>query len=161
MASRTDFGREVIAQQWAATEFATLGRLWSAGVPVPYPVQLAGSELLLEFIGDATGLAAPRLAEVAAVDDELEALWRRCVDAVVAMGAAGYTHGDLSPFNVLVDGGRVVLIDLPQVVDIVVNPQGIEYLDRDCRNLCAWFDRRGVPSADPEALVALVLDARG
>jgi RIO kinase 1 len=60
---------------------------------------------------------------------------------------------------VLVDGGRVVLIDLPQVVDIVVNPQGLEYLARDCRNLCAWFARRGV-EADPERLAEMVLDAR-
>jgi RIO kinase 1 len=159
MANRTEFGRRIIAEQWAATEFDTLGRLWTAGVAVPYPVQLDGNELLLEFIGDAAGLAAPRLAEVAAGGEDLTALWNQCVDAVVAMGAAGYTHGDLSAYNVLVDDGRVVLIDLPQVVDIVVNPQGHEYVARDCRNLCAWFTRRGL-EADPEWLTAWILDAR-
>jgi RIO kinase 1 len=158
MATRTDFGRSLIAAQWAGTEFTTLGRLWSAGVPVPYPVQLAGTELLLEFIGDDTGQAAPRLAEVRATAAAVEDLWSQCVAAVVAMGATGYTHGDLSPYNVLVHDGRAVLIDLPQVVDIVVNPQGLEYLSRDCRNLCAWFTRRGV-DADPERLAAMVLAA--
>ena len=68
MATRTDFGRQVIAQQWAATEFDTLGRLWSMGVAVPYPVQLADRELLLEFIGSADGTPAPRLAEAALTD---------------------------------------------------------------------------------------------
>ena len=126
MATRTDFGRQVIAQQWAATEFDTLGRLWSMGVAVPYPVQLADRELLLEFIGSADGTPAPRLAEAALTDDELAAMWEQCVDAVLALGALGYTHGDLSPYNILVDDGRVVLIDLPQVVDLVVNPQGLE-----------------------------------
>ena len=78
-------------------------------------------------------------------------MWEQCVDAVLALGAAGYTHGDLSPYNILVDDGRVVLIDLPQVVDLVVNPQGLEYLARDCRNLCTWFARRRSPPSSPSS----------
>ena len=53
MARRTEFGRDLLAGQWAAAEFAALARLWADGVAVPYPVQLAGTELLLEFVGDA------------------------------------------------------------------------------------------------------------
>ena len=160
MATRTDFGRQVIAQQWAATEFDTLGRLWSMGIAVPYPVQLADREVLLEFIGSPDGTPAPRLAEAALTDDELAAMWEQCVDAVLALGALGYTHGDLSPYNILVDDGRVVLIDLPQVVDLVVNPQGLDYLARDCTNLCTWFARRRVVTVEPERLATWVLDAR-
>ena len=63
MASRSTFGRQAIAGQWAAAEFSALARLYAAGVPVPYPVQLLGTELLLEFIGSPDGIAAPRLAE--------------------------------------------------------------------------------------------------
>jgi RIO kinase 1 len=159
MANRTGIGRSLIAQQWAATEFATLGRLWSAGIPVPYPVQLAGTEVLLELIG--TGDApAPRLAEADLDRDELEVLWAHCVDVLCRVGALGFTHGDLSAYNVLVDDGRLVLIDLPQVVDIVINPQGHEFLARDCRNIATWFARRGVAAADAAELEALVLDAR-
>ena len=77
-----------------------------------------------------------------------------------AVGAAGFTHGDLSPYNVLVDDGRIVLIDLPQVVDIVINPQGREFLARDCRNIAAWFARRRVATVEPERLATWVLDAR-
>ncbi len=51
MATRTGFGRELIAGQWAAAEFAVLSRLWRAGAAVPYPVQLDGTELAMEFIG--------------------------------------------------------------------------------------------------------------
>ena len=51
MATRTAFGRELIAGQWAVAEFAVLSRLWSAGAAVPYPVQLLGTELMMEFIG--------------------------------------------------------------------------------------------------------------
>ena len=87
MANRTGIGRALIAQQWAATEFETLGRLWSAGVPVPYPVQLAGSELLLELIGR-DGTPAPRLAEVDLDPDELDA----AVGAVRRRAVRGRCH---------------------------------------------------------------------
>ncbi|HZX56877.1 MAG TPA: RIO1 family regulatory kinase/ATPase, partial [Ilumatobacteraceae bacterium] len=63
--TRTAFGRELIAGQWAAAEFAVLSRLWQAGAAVPYPVQLLGTELMMEFIGDDDGgVAAPRLAQL-------------------------------------------------------------------------------------------------
>lgn len=159
MGNRTGFGRELIAGQWAAAEFSILSRLWSAGAPVPYPVQLRGTELLLEFIGDVpTRTAAPRLAETPRNREAVEDLWRQCVAAVLTLGAAGYTHGDLSPYNVLVHDGRVVLIDLPQVVDLFGNPQGLEFLARDCRNICSWFTSRGV-DADAEQLTRDVIDA--
>jgi RIO kinase 1 len=35
MATRTEFGRELIAGQWAAAEFDVLSRLWSLGAAVP------------------------------------------------------------------------------------------------------------------------------
>lgn len=58
MAGRTAFGRQMIAGQWAAAEFDALARLWEIGaghdrIAVPYPVQLRGTELMLEFVGDA------------------------------------------------------------------------------------------------------------
>ena len=64
----------------------------------------------------------------------------------------GIAHGDLSPYNLLVDGERLVLIDVPQIVDLVANPQGPAYLERDCRNVCTWFAARGLVSAEFDLL---------
>ena len=149
MATRTEFGRDLIAGQWAMAEFAALSRLWElgrreGGVRVPYPVQLLGTELLLEFVGDASGEAAPRLAQVRPDAGELSALWEQAVDALTALARAGLAHGDLSPYNVLVHRGGLVLIDLPQVVDVVANPQGPAFLSRDLANLASWFRARGL-----------------
>jgi RIO kinase 1 len=152
MTRRTDFGRELLAGQWADAEFAALSALWQAGAPVPYPVQLLGTELMLEFIGDPDGTAAPRLAQCRPDRAELADLFEQCVAAMRALARAGYAHGDLSAYNLLVHEGRLVMIDLPQVVDLVVNPQGPEYLRRDCENICAWFARRGVDPAEFEFL---------
>ncbi|HEY5878705.1 MAG TPA: RIO1 family regulatory kinase/ATPase [Nakamurella sp.] len=152
MAARTGFGRELLAGKWATAEFGALCALWVAGARVPYPVQLIGSELMMEFIGDPDGTAAPRLAAVEATTAEFTDLWHDLVDTLEIIAELGLTHGDLSPYNVLVDDTRCVVIDLPQVVDLVANPSGADFLDRDCRNIAGFFARRGVLAADADAL---------
>jgi RIO kinase 1 len=163
MQHRTDFGRNLIAQQWARAEFAALSGLWTAGAPVPYPVQRIGTELLMEFVGDADGAAAPRLVQLRPDPRELAELWRQLVDAMVILARGGYTHGDLSAYNLLVHGGELVMIDLPQLVDIVANPQGRAFLQRDVGAVSKWFVSRGLPDdvADPEVLVELLLNEAG
>jgi RIO kinase 1 len=155
MKTRTAFGRDLLAGQWAWAEFAALRTLWTAGVAVPYPVQIVGTEVLLEFVGDADGVAAPRLAELPDRGGALDPLWDQLVELLVLLARNGLAHGDLSAYNLLVHHGRLVMIDLPQVVDVVANPQGGAFLDRDARNVATWFDRHGRP-ADPAALVALL-----
>ena len=71
----------------------------------------------------------------------------------------GWTHGDLSPYNVLLDGERLVVIDWPQVVDVIGNPSGFEFLERDATTMVAWFRRKGL-DVDPGELVGdLVAEA--
>jgi RIO kinase 1 len=145
MARRTAFGRDLLAGQWAAAEFAALCRLWHLDAPVPYPVQLDGTELLLEYLDEPDGQAAPRLAQLRPRPAQLRMLWDQLIDALVILTGEGLAHGDLSPFNLLVHRGRLVLIDLPQVVDIVANPQGPAFLARDVRIVTDWFTARGLP----------------
>ncbi|MFG2037187.1 serine protein kinase RIO [Dactylosporangium sp. NPDC048998] len=160
MAGRTAFGREAIAGQWAAAEFAALARLWQLGVAVPYPVQLLGTELMLEFVGAPDGTAAPRLAQTRPDLDGLESLWWQLVDALRILARAGLAHGDLSPYNLLVDGERLVLIDLPQIVDVVINPNGTDFLARDVTNVARWFTGKGL-RIDPEPLIVELLHDAG
>jgi RIO kinase 1 len=150
MASRSTFGRQAIAGQWAGAEFSALTRLHAAGVPVPYPVQILDTELLLEFIGSADGIAAPRLAETRPGPAELAALWDQLVRALIALARDGLAHGDLSAYNLLVHDGRLVMIDLPQVVDVIANPRGAYFLTRDAQNVGRWFTARGLTGVRPE-----------
>ncbi|OLB80144.1 MAG: RIO-like kinase [Actinobacteria bacterium 13_2_20CM_2_71_6] len=166
MAKRTGFGREMIAGQWAAAEFAALYRLWEVGVQlgvrvVPYPVQILGTELLLEFLGTADGEAAPRLAQLRPDGAELTDLWHQAVEALVVLARCGLAHGDLSPYNILVDDGRLVLIDLPQVVDVVSNPHGARIVNRDVRNVATWFAARGLAGIDADELTRELLREAG
>jgi RIO kinase 1 len=163
MQRRSDFGRNLIAQQWAVAEFAALRQLWAIGAPVPYPVQRIGTELLMEFVGDEEGNAAPRLVQLRPDRDQLADLWHQLIEAMVTLARRGHTHGDLSAYNLLVHDGELLLIDLPQVVDIVSNPRGHEFLQRDVRTVCTWFAARGLPVdvADPEPVTALLLREAG
>ncbi|MGW4464256.1 serine protein kinase RIO [Micromonospora sp. NPDC004704] len=169
MEGRTAFGRQVIAGQWAAAEFGALVRLWEVSqelgsIAVPYPVQLLGTELMLEFVGDAEeGQAAPRLAQTRPEPAELRSLWDQLLDALMVLARAGLAHGDLSAYNLLVHDGRLVLIDLPQVVDVVANPQGRDFLARDVRVVSNWFGSRGLPGdlIDPVGLTARLLGEAG
>ncbi|HEX4722285.1 MAG TPA: RIO1 family regulatory kinase/ATPase [Pseudonocardiaceae bacterium] len=163
MANRTAFGRSLIAEQWAAAEFGALCRLWTFGVPVPYPVQWEGTELLMEFVGEQDGTAAPRLAQLRPDADELRHLWQEMLATMAALARDGLAHGDLSAYNVLVHRGSLVLIDLPQVVDIVANPAGPEFLARDVRNITGWFVGRGLAAdvADPAHVIEMLVAEAG
>ncbi len=158
MARRTAFGRDLLSGQWAAAEFTALCRLWHLGVPVPYPVQLQDTELLLEYLDEEDGQAAPRLAQLRPQPATLRALWDQLIDALVVLTDEGLAHGDLSPFNLLVHRGRLVLIDLPQVVDIVTNPQGPAFLARDLRIVTDWFTAHGLLRQAAKAGAARVVD---
>ncbi|HEU5126844.1 MAG TPA: RIO1 family regulatory kinase/ATPase [Glycomyces sp.] len=144
LAKRTKFGLEQAAGRWAAAEFEALTRLWETGVAVPYPVQILGTEVVMEFIG-ADRTAAPRLAEVKPDEAELESLWEQAGENLRLMTEQGFAHGDLSPYNTVVHDGRLVVLDLPQVVDIYANPLGRDFLARDVENLGSWFTARGLP----------------
>ena len=166
MANRSSFGKQMIAGQWAEAEFVALSRLWEIGqasglVRVPYPVQLIGTELMMEFIGDwDTREAAPRLAQVRTDPDGLADLWQQMTDALSVLARAQVAHGDLSPYNTLVHDGALVLIDLPQIVDVVANPQGADFIARDVRNVAGWFTQRGL-RADADGLLDRLLHEAG
>jgi RIO kinase 1 len=61
MARTSSHGRAIEAGLWAQAEWSSLMRLYAAGVPVPYPVQLDGGEICMELICDSGAGAAPRL----------------------------------------------------------------------------------------------------
>ena len=68
----------------------------------------------------------------------------------MALARDGLAHGDLSAYNVLVHDGRPVMIDLPQVVDLIANPRGDWFLTRDAENIGRWFAARGLAGVNPE-----------
>ncbi|SEE98467.1 RIO kinase 1 [Arthrobacter alpinus] len=155
------YGREVEASRWANAEWTYLRMAHENGIPVPYPVQICGTEIMMEFIEDPLnpGVAAPRLQSTHPSPEVLQSYWEQLVEAMSAFARMGFAHGDLSPYNVLAAGDRLVIIDLPQLVDLAGNLQGAELLARDCKNMCTWFTSRGLVVDDGDLLGELLAAA--
>ena len=149
-------GKAVAAGRWANAEWESLKRCWEVGLPVPYPVQIDGTEILMEWISY-DGETAPRLARTRPAPELLTAWFEQLREALALMAQQGIVHGDLSAYNILAVGDRLVIIDLPQVVDLVGNPNGMDFLLRDCANVCAWFRSKGLVDADEQELFTDVL----
>ena len=162
MAKKTPHGRAVAAGQWAWAEWQALVRCHGLGLPVPYPVQLDGTELLMEWItveGEHGAETAPRLAQTRPDRPLLESYYEQLRDAMAELARHGVVHGDMSAYNVLAAGDRLVIIDLPQVVDLVGNPAGMDFLMRDCTNVVGWFRARGLEVDEQDLFGELLAQA--
>jgi RIO kinase 1 len=155
---KSTFGREVAAGEWAVSEWGALVRLWNLGLPVPYPVQIDGTGILMEWI-TYDGETAPRLAQTRPDPDLLASYFDQVSDALARLVQAGLVHGDLSAYNILAAGPRLVIIDLPQIVDLVGNANGADFLMRDCANICGWFRGKGLEVDEQELFGELMAHA--
>ena len=69
--------------------------------------------------------------------------------ALCGLARLGYAHGDLSAYNLLVHADRLIMIDMPQIVDVIANPRGADFLTRDSANVGHWFTARGLTGVTP------------
>lgn len=159
---KSTFGKLVASGEWAVSEWDALKRLWELGLPVPYPVQVDGTEILMEWITVETedGVdTAPRLAQTRPEPDLLRSYFDQLRDTLATLVQHGVVHGDLSPYNILAAGERLVIIDLPQIVDLVGNLSGMDFLLRDCTNVCSWFRARGLEVDEHDLFAELMAHA--
>ena len=134
-------GRRVQEAEWQSAEIQALYRLAAAGVRVPAPYGVYDGVLLMELVQDASGHPAPRLNDVE-ISPEQARLWHQfMIEQIVLMLCAGLIHGDLSEFNILVDGNGPVIIDLPQAVNAAANNSAFRMLERDVNNMRTTFAR--------------------
>ena len=140
---KSTWGKVVAAGEWAIAEWDALKRLWLLGAAVPYPVQIDGMEILMEWI-TVDGETAPRLAQTRPEPRLLASYFDQVREFLALLVQDGIVHGDLSAYNILAAGERLVVIDLPQIVDLVGNANGMDFLLRDCTNICGWFKARGL-----------------
>ncbi len=141
LGKRGRHGREVQEAEWKSAEVDALYRLHGAGVRVPVPYGVFQGVLLMELVTDPEGFPAPRLNDV-----ELTALqaveWHAfMIRQIVLMLCVGLIHGDLSEYNVLIDGQGPVIIDLPQAVNAAGNNNAYAMFERDVNNMRDTFAR--------------------
>ncbi|MES2626975.1 MAG: PA4780 family RIO1-like protein kinase [Pseudomonadota bacterium] len=141
MSKKTKYGQKEQEAAWLNAEIDALRRLAAAGVRVPEPYTFVDGVLLMELVADSEGNAAPRFGDVMLTEEDAKLYHSQVIGEVVRMLCAGIVHGDLSPFNVLLDSKGPVIIDLPQAVNAAGNNSARSMLERDVDNMRRYFGR--------------------
>lgn len=141
MQKNSKYGRKETEDAWKNAEVDALRTLAEAGVRVPQVFDYADGILLMEFVVDADGAAAPRLNDLRLTAVQAREYHRELIREIVLMLCVGIIHGDLSEYNVLVGRDGLVIIDLPQAVDASGNNNARSMLERDVGNITAYFSR--------------------
>ncbi|MFU9138917.1 PA4780 family RIO1-like protein kinase [Erwinia tasmaniensis] len=139
MQKGSKFGRKQQEESWQTAEVDALFRLANAGVRVPQPYMCIDGVLLMELVTGVDGGVAPRLSDVILSQESAVADFDTMIRNIVRMLCAGIVHGDLSEFNVLLDGQGPVIIDLPQAVDAAANNHAESMFMRDVDNITTYY----------------------
>jgi len=127
---------------WARKEQKNLARMREAGIRVPEPLACRGNVLVMEYIGK-PDRAAPMLRDAKLGHGELVNVRHTILDFMdICYNRAGLVHGDLSEYNVLINGPDTVLIDVGQAV-VLEHPMAQELFVRDLQTIAAYFKRKG------------------
>ncbi|MDD2542345.1 MAG: serine protein kinase RIO [Desulfuromonadaceae bacterium] len=141
MQKNTKYGRKETEEAWKNAEVDALRTLAEAGVRVPQVYNYIAGVLLMEYVVDADGSAAPRLNDLRLTEAMAREYHRELIREIVLMLCAGIIHGDLSEYNVLVGRDGLVVIDLPQAINAAGNNNARSMLERDVENITAYFSR--------------------
>jgi RIO kinase 1 len=138
---RTSNKRQLI-NTWVTKELRNLTRAQEVGVRVPRPIIAKNNILVMEFIGDDIGNPAQLMRQSKISDPEYVA--DKILNYVkILYKDAKLVHGDLSGYNILIDDGEPVIIDISQGV-MVDHPISRELLNRDIDNLFRDFKKIGI-----------------
>lgn len=139
MNKKTRYGQQEQEQAWLTAEVEALRLLADAGVRVPEPLGFVDGVLLMELVVDNEGNLAPQLDAVNLSAEQARDFHDQVIREIVRMLCAGLIHGDLSPYNILVDDQGPVIIDLPQAVNASANNSAVQMFARDVENMRHWF----------------------
>merc|ERR1711990_902497 len=151
--------RKMVAT-WAEKEMRNLGRLNSASIPSPRPLELRSHVILMEFIGD-DGIPAKLLKDCVSSISKISKWISYYVEVVKHMRTmyqvCKLVHGDLSEFNILLHKGVLYIIDVSQSVEHD-HPFALDFLRFDCRNINLFFSKQKVKVPSVRELFEFIVE---
>jgi len=135
---------------WCQREYRNLLNARDAGVRVPLPITFLSNILVMELIGDTQ--PAPKLKD--AIPKDKKKFFNEIMKNIEKLHKAGFVHSDLSHFNILNHDERPVFIDFSHMTP-TRNPNSMEYLKRDVKNICNFFNRIGLKTDKEEFIKKL------
>jgi len=157
-----------MVRMWADKERRNLARIHDAGIPSPQAHALRNHVLVMGFVGDRKGKAAPRLKDVrfeGLTAEEEDAKWTDLYLEMLAYMRIMYqtcrlVHADLSEYNVLYHEGKQWIIDVSQAVEHD-HPRSLEFLRMDVKNVSDFFRSRNVEVLSERKAYAFITSATG
>jgi RIO kinase 1 len=134
---------------WVRKEHRNLMRLKKWDLNVPEPLAVFNNVLVMEYIGIEDS-PAPKLRDVEV--ENYEVVFDKLLEFLcISWHDAKLVHADFSPFNVLMQDGEPVVIDVGQAVALA-HPSANEFLVRDVTRLVEWGNKQGVDITVAEAM---------
>jgi RIO kinase 2 len=132
----------------AKKEYNALKLLYPKGVAVPKPIKQNRHVLVMGMIEGAELYHYPELPDAQSVYNEI------LINVRNAYRIVHVIHGDLSPFNIILQPNkRILIIDWPQNV-FTNHPNAKELIERDLRNVLTFFQRKhGIENRLKDALI--------
>ncbi|MCW8802312.1 MAG: serine/threonine protein kinase [Candidatus Bathyarchaeota archaeon] len=120
----------------AKKEYDALKLLYSEKASVPKPIMQNRHVVVMSLIEGAELFRNPELDDANATYNEILANVKTAYQKVKMI------HGDLSPYNIIVQPNqRILIIDWPQNVS-TKHPTAKELLERDLKNVVIYFQRK-------------------
>jgi len=133
---------------WVQREYRNLMNAREAQVSVPIPITFSNNVLILESIGK-NNIIAPMLKD--SVPKNKKEFFDKIIDNIRKLHKAGLVHADLSAFNILNSNETPVFIDMSQAT-LLRHPRAEEFLVRDVKNICAFFNKIGLKVNEKSAM---------
>lgn len=153
---------------WAEKELRNLKRINNAGIPCPEPLHLRQHVLVMGFLGDKKGWAAPRLRDVVFNDLTAEEEEQKYTDLYIQLlsymrimyQACHLVHGDLSEYNLLYHNSKLYMIDVSQSVEHD-HPRSLEFLRMDVKNVSDFFRSHNVEVLSERRVFSFITGLEG
>ena len=141
---------------WTRKEYSNLKAFHEAGVLVPRPLAFLRNIVVMEFFGERE-IAFSTLARMGSENPQKD--FDFMMTQVKKIYQAGFVHGDISEYNILVTDDGLKLLDCAQAV-LLAHPRADDFLRRDVENLVRFFRKKGAKGADFEKALAYVKDGK-
>ncbi|XP_013105243.1 serine/threonine-protein kinase RIO1 [Stomoxys calcitrans] len=146
-----------MVRTWAEKEMRNYLRMFNASVPVPEPILLRSHVLVMRFCGK-NGWPSPKLKDVELTTSKARELYRDCVVLMWKIyNKCRLVHADLSEFNILVQDGQLIIIDVSQSVEHD-HPHAFDFLRKDCTNVSEFFRKKSVATMTVKELFDFITD---
>lgn len=156
---RTSYGQDLMHTSWIEHEYKTLKCLFDVGCDVPKPYARGHNAILMTYIGDEK-TAAPTLNGVKLEISLARDLLDRTIHNIRTMLQNQRVHGDLSAYNILYWDDSITMIDFPQAINPIQNPNAYPIFKRDVTRICEYFQKQGIEN-NPDELAEWLWTSQG